>query len=47
MLLFGGMWILGFWKAVKYFKCDSMVHLKGNMEDTDAFFVLVFFYFIF
>jgi hypothetical protein len=36
MLLFGGMWILGLWKAVKYFKWGIMGHPTRNIEDIGA-----------
>ena len=33
MLLFGGMWILGLWKAVECFKLGLMGYPSRNMED--------------
>ena len=36
MLLFGGMWILGLWKAVECFKLGLMGYPSRNMEDLVA-----------
>ena len=36
MLLFGGMWILGLWKAVECFKWGLMGHSSRSMEDCGA-----------
>jgi hypothetical protein len=33
MLLFGGVWVLGLWKAVECFKWDLMGHPSRNMEN--------------
>ena len=32
-LLFGGMWLLGLWEAVEYFKWSLMGHPIRTMED--------------
>ena len=36
MLLFGGIWIWGLWKAVECFKWSLMDQPSRNMEDIDA-----------